>query len=52
MNYALPKDFTVGAFYSDTDMTAAQKGFYTTPPLAGSKELGKGTFTVFVQKTF
>jgi len=52
VNYSLPKDFTVGAFYSDTDMTAAQKAFYTTPAGAGSKFLGKDTFTVFIQKTF
>jgi uncharacterized protein (TIGR02001 family) len=48
VNYSLPKDFTVGAFYTDTDMTSAQEGFYT---VAGRK-IGKGMATVFVQKTF
>jgi uncharacterized protein (TIGR02001 family) len=52
VNYSLPKDFTVGLFYTDTSMDAAQTAFYTTPAAAGSRELGKGTATVFVQKTF
>jgi len=52
VNYALPKDFTIGAFYTDTDMTAMQKTFYTTPAGAGSRFVGKETFTVFIQKTF
>jgi uncharacterized protein (TIGR02001 family) len=52
LNYSLPKDFTVGVFYTDTDMTAAQKGFYTTPTSAGAKMVGDGAITVFVQKTF
>ena len=50
--YSLPKDFTVGAFYSDTDMSATQQAFYTTPPGAGARFLGKDTITVFIQKTF
>lgn len=49
VTYSLPKDFTVGAFYTDTDMSAAQKLFYTTP---SGRFVGKETFTVFVQKTF
>jgi uncharacterized protein (TIGR02001 family) len=52
LNYSLPKDFTVGVFYTDTDMTSAQEGFYTTPASAGGKKLGDGAVTVFVQKTF
>lgn len=52
VNYALPKDFTIGAFYTDTDMTDTQKTFYTTPAGAGSRFVGKETFTVFIQKTF
>lgn len=52
LNYSLPKDFTIGVFYTDTDMTAAQEAFYTTTASAGSKKLGDGTVTVFVQKTF
>lgn len=52
VNYTLPKDFTIGAFYTDTSMTAAQEAFYTTPAAAGSRMIGKDTFTVFVSKTF
>lgn len=52
VTYALPKDFKIGAFYSDTDMSSTQKAFYTTPASAGSRFVGKETFTVFLQKTF
>jgi len=52
VTYSLPKDFTVGAFYSDTSMDTAATAFYTTPAGAGSRFLGKDTFTVFIQKTF
>ncbi|HSB48856.1 MAG TPA: TorF family putative porin [Burkholderiales bacterium] len=48
VNYSLPKDFTVGVFYTGTDMTSAQELFYT----ANGKKLGDGGVTVFVQKTF
>jgi uncharacterized protein (TIGR02001 family) len=49
LSYTLPKDFTVGAFYSDTKMDATQEAFYTP---AGFKFIGKDTFTVFISKTF
>jgi uncharacterized protein (TIGR02001 family) len=52
LNYSLPKDFTVGVFYTDTSMNSTQELFYTTPASAGGKKLGDGTVTVFVQKTF
>ena len=52
VSYSLPKDFTIGVFYTDTDMTSMQKAFYTTPAGAGSKFVGDNTFTVFIQKTF
>lgn len=52
LNYSLPKDYTVGVFYSNTSMDTTQKTFYTTPAGAGSKELGKDTVTLFLQKTF
>jgi uncharacterized protein (TIGR02001 family) len=48
LNYSLPKDFTVGVFYTDTSMNSTQETFYTA---AGTK-LGDGAVTVFVQKTF
>lgn len=50
LTYALPKDFTVGAYYTSTSMTAAQKAFYTNT--ADNRMLGKDAVTVFVQKTF
>jgi len=49
VSYALPKDFTIGAYYTDTDMNATQRAFYTTPT---GRFVGKDTFTVFLQKTF
>jgi len=52
VSYSLPKDFTIGAFYSDTSMNATQRAFYTTPASAGSRFVGDSTFTVFVSKTF
>ena len=52
VNYSLPKDFTVGFFATGTSMDSTQKAFYTTPASAGSRELGKTTGTIFVQKTF
>jgi uncharacterized protein (TIGR02001 family) len=48
VNYGLPKDFTVGVFYTSTDMSSMQEAFYTA---AGTK-LGDGAVTIFVQKTF
>jgi hypothetical protein len=51
VTYALPKDFTIGAFYTDTDMSATQQAFYT-PGAYGARFMGKDTFTVFIQKTF
>ena len=48
-SYALPANFTIGAYYTDTDMDETQKAFYTTP---AGREVGKGTATVYIQKTF
>ena len=52
LTYALPKDFSIGAFYSkayDADPRGygniAQGGVYPRP-------LGDSTVTVFIQKTF
>lgn len=50
MTFALPKDFTIGAFYSDTSMSATQKAFYTNA--SDNRMIGKDTFTVYLQKTF
>jgi uncharacterized protein (TIGR02001 family) len=49
LTYALPRDFTIGAYYTDTNMSRSQKAFYTTP---GGHFIGKETFVVFLQKTF
>ncbi|MGP1676092.1 MAG: TorF family putative porin [Burkholderiales bacterium] len=48
LSYALPKDFTVGAYYTNTSMDAAQKAFYSN----ATRFLGKDNFTAYVQKTF
>jgi uncharacterized protein (TIGR02001 family) len=47
--FALPQNFTLGAFYTDTDMNSTQKAFYTTP---NGHFVGKESFVVFLQKTF
>jgi uncharacterized protein (TIGR02001 family) len=52
VTYSLPKDFTIGAFYTDTNMSSDQKNFYTSTSAAGSRFLGNDTVTVFIQKTF
>ena len=52
VNYSLPKDVTVGVFFTDTSMRSTQEAFYTTPASAGSTKVGDGTVTIFVQKTF
>lgn len=52
VTYSLPKDFTVGVFYTDTSMDSQQESFYTTPASAGGRKLGDSAVTVFVQKTF
>lgn len=49
LTYALPKDFTVGLMYTDTDMDATQQAFYTT---GANHFVGKDTVTVYIQKTF
>ena len=46
--YALPESWSIGAFYTGTDMSAKQEGFYT---VAGRK-IGNDTITAFIQKTF
>jgi uncharacterized protein (TIGR02001 family) len=48
VSYALPKDFTIGAYYTDTSMNAAEKSFYTI----GSHFIGKDTFTIYLSKSF
>lgn len=48
LSYALPQGFTVGAYYTDTDMNATQKAFYTI----NGKFIGDSQGVVFVQKSF
>ncbi len=50
LSYALPKDFTVGGFFSGTSMNSTQEAFYTNA--SDNRFVGRDTFTVFVQKTF
>jgi len=52
ISYALPKDFTIGAYYTDTSSTTAfaygsvgEGGVYP-------RNIGKGTGTIYIQKTF
>ena len=44
------RSFTIGAYYTDTSMDSTQKAFYTN--VSDGREVGKGTFTVFVSKSF
>lgn len=46
VNYALPKDFTISAYFTDTD---AKRALYTD---ANGKYVGDSQFTVSIQKTF
>lgn len=49
VSYALPQGFTLGAFYTDTDMDTTQAAFYTN---TAGRFLGKESFVVFLQKLF
>ncbi len=48
--YTLPKDYTLGGYFTGTDMTRDQKAFYTNG--SDNYMTGKDTFTLFVAKTF
>jgi uncharacterized protein (TIGR02001 family) len=52
VSYALPKDFTVGAFYTDTSSlnNTGYGSFGEGGPYP--RNIGKGTGTIYVQKTF
>jgi uncharacterized protein (TIGR02001 family) len=52
VSYSLPKDFTVGAFYTDT--TSVNNVGYGSVADGGPypKNIAKGTATIFIQKTF
>ena len=52
VSYALPKDFTIGAFYSDT--SSANPLGYGSVPEGGvfPRNIAKGTGTIYIQKTF
>lgn len=50
LSYSLPKDFTVGGYYTTTSMSSAQEAFYTN--VSDNRKLGKDAFTVYVSKTF
>jgi uncharacterized protein (TIGR02001 family) len=52
LSYALPKDFTIGAFYTDTN--GANPLGYGSVPEGGvfPRNIAKGTGTIYLQKTF
>ncbi len=54
LSYALPKDFTIGVFYTDT--SSANSAFYgartDTPAGPYPRNIAKGTGTIYLQKTF
>jgi uncharacterized protein (TIGR02001 family) len=58
LTYALPKDFTIGAFYSKA-LSTNNLGYGSVNDVDGAgnrgpfpRGIGKGTGTIFVQKTF
>lgn len=57
LTYALPKDFTIGVFYTDTSGADA-RGYGTPFECVGAvcgvypRNISKGTGTVFISKTF
>ncbi len=52
ISYALPKDFTIGAYYTDT--SGANRFYYGSVGEGGPfpRNMTKGTGTVYIQKTF
>ncbi len=49
-SYALPQGFTLGGYFTGTDMTSAQKSFYTNG--SDSKWVGKDAVTLYLSKSF
>lgn len=47
-SYSLPQSWTVGAYYTGTNMSATQEAFYTI----NGRKIGKDAITAFLQKTF
>lgn len=54
VSYALPKDFTIGAFYTDTSgaNSLCYGTPFETPAGAYPRNIARGTGTVFIKKTF
>ena len=52
LTYALPKDFSVGGYYSTTDIKSGKSMYASYVNTSDGRNVGKDTFTVFVQKTF
>lgn len=52
LSYALPKDFTIGAFYTDT--SGANRLYWGSVGEGGPypRNMAKGTGTIYIQKTF
>jgi hypothetical protein len=47
-SYSLPQSWTVGAYYTATNMSATQEASYTI----ADRKIGNDTITAFLQKTF
>jgi uncharacterized protein (TIGR02001 family) len=52
LSYALPKDFTIGGYFTGTDIKSGKLVFADYTNFSNNRMVGKDTFTVFVQKTF
>ena len=52
VSYALPQNFTIGAFYTDTSSASAAGYGSVSEGGIYPRNIAKGTGTVFVQKTF
>jgi uncharacterized protein (TIGR02001 family) len=52
LSYALPKDFTIGAYYTDT--SGANRFYWGSVGEGGPypRNMAKGTGTIYIQKTF
>ena len=52
ISYTLPKDFTIGVYYTDT--SSANRFYYGSVGEGGTypRNIAKGTGTIYIQKTF
>ena len=52
LTYALPKDFSVGGYYTTTDIKSGKSMYASYVNTSDNRNVGKDAFTVFVQRTF